>query len=150
MDLTGLSKEERKRHLIANVKSKNSMRKQFYLDAAIISDQDLEDFFDKVYDRIDHISDSPTFHFSEVVNGKIIQKSVQTVTISYQTLDDLKDFLQNDAQIESSLTFFYDIIKKTDESVNFRFANVLDGPRRIREERNKKIDDVLNIINKPR
>ena len=125
------------------------MRKQFYLDADIISDQDLEDFFDKVYDRIDHISDSPTFHFSEVVNGKIIQKSVQTVTISYQTLDDLKDFLQNDAQIESSLTFFYDIIKKTDESVNFRFANVFDEPRRIREERNKKIEDVLNIINKP-
>lgn len=126
------------------------MRKQFYSDAAIISDQDLEDFFDKVYDRIDHISDSPSFHFNEVVNNKIIQKSVQTVTISYQTLDDLKDFLLNDAQIESCITFFYDIIKKTDESVNFRFANVLDGPRRIREERNKKIDDVLNIINKPR
>ena len=150
MDLTGLSKEERKKHLIANVKSKNSMRTQFYMDISIISDQDLEDFFDKVYHKIDHISDSPTFHFSEVVNNKIIQKSVQTVTISHQTLGDLKDFLLNDSQIDLSLTFFYDIIKKNDESVNFRFANVLDEPRRIREERNKKIDDVLNIINKPR
>jgi len=150
LDLTGLSKEERKRHLITNVKSKNSMRTKFYLDTAIISDQDLEDFFDKVYHKIDHISDSPTFHFNEVVNNKLIQKSVQTVTISYQTLDDLKYFLLNDTQIDLSLTFFYDIIKKNDESVNFRFANVLDESRKIREERNKKIDDVLNIINKPR
>lgn len=149
MDLTGLSKEERKKHLIDNVKSKNSMRKQFYSDVAIISNQDLEDFFDKVYDKIDYISDSPTFNFNEVVNNRLIQKSVQTITITHQTLDDLTDFLLNDSQIESSLTFFYDIIKKTDGSVNFRFTNLLDEPRRIREERNKKIDDVLNIINKP-
>lgn len=143
MDLTRLSKEERKVHLITNVKSKNSMKKQFYSDVVIISDHELEYFFDKVYDRIDHISDSPTFHFSQVVNNKIIQESVQTITINHKSLDDLIDFLLNDTQIESSLTFFYDIIKKTDESVNFRFANVLDESIRIREERNKKIEDIL-------
>ena len=140
MDLTKLSKEERKRHLITNVKSKNSIKKKYYLD---ICDQDLEYFFDKVYDRIDHISDLPKFHFSEVVNNKIIQKSVQTITIKHKSLDDLIDFLLNDTQIELSLTFFYDIIKMTDESVNFRFANVLSESIRIREERNKKIEDIL-------
>jgi hypothetical protein len=45
---------------------------------------------------------------------------------------------------DSSTTYFYDMLKTNDGSINFRFANVLDEQKRIREERNKKIDNILD------
>jgi hypothetical protein len=149
MDLTQLSKDDKVKELINAVKSKNSLRKNFYIGQTGFSDQELEDFFDNVYDKIDYLTDSPTFTFTEVVNNKLVQKNVATLTIQHSTFEDLIDHLLNDKEIEASLTYFYDIIKVNNGSINFRFANVFDEQRRIREERNKKIDEVLEIINKP-
>lgn len=150
MNLTQLSKDDKIKELIKDVKSKNSLRMKFYLDVSILSDQELEDFFEQVHERIDHISDAPTFQFSEVVNNKLIQKSVATQTLKFQDLQTCIGYILRSESIESSITYFYDILKANDGSISFRSANVFDEQRRIREERNKKIDDVLNIINKPR
>ena len=150
MNLTQLSKDDKIKELIKDVKSKNSLRKKFYLDSGTLTDQELEDFFEQVHERIDHISDAPTFQFSEVVNNKLIQKSVQTQTLKFQDLQTCIGYILRSESIESSITYFFDILKANDGSISFRSANVFDEQRRIREERNKKIDDVLNIINKPR
>ena len=150
MNLTQLSKDDKIKELIKDVKSKNSLRKKFYLDSGTLTDQELEDFFEQVHERIDHISDAPTFQFSEVVNKKLIQKSVATQTLKFQDLQTCIGYILRSESIESSITYFFDILKANDGSISFRSANVFDEQRRIREERNKKIDDVLNIINKPR
>ena len=150
MNLTQLSKDDKIKELIKDVKSKNSLRMKFSFDVSILSDQELEDFFEKVHERIDHISDSPTFQFIEVVNNKLIQKSVATQTLKFQDLQTCIGYILRSESIESSITYFYDILKANDGSISFRSANVFDEQRRIREERNKKIDDVLNIINKSR
>jgi hypothetical protein len=149
MNLTQLSKDDKIKELIKDVKSKNSLRMKFSFDVSILSDQELEDFFEQVHERIDHISDAPTFQFSEVVNNKLIQKSVATQTLKFQDLQTCIGYILRSESIESSITYFYDILKANDGSISFRYANVFDEQRRIREERNKKIDDVLNIINKP-
>ena len=149
MNLTQLSKDDKIKELIKDVKSKNSLRMKFSFDVSILSDQELEDFFEQIHERIDHISDAPTFQFSEVVNNKLIQKSVMTNTMEFQDLQTCIGYILRSESIESSITYFYDILKRNDGSINFRFANVFDEQRRIREERNKKIDDLLNIINKP-
>ena len=150
MNLTQLSKDDKIKELIKDVKSKNSLRMNFSFDVSILSNQELEDFFEQVHERIDHISDAPTFQFSEVVNNKLIQKSVATQTLKFQDLQTCIGYILRSESIESSITYFYDILKANDGSISFRSANVFDEQRRIREERNKKIDDVLNIINKPR
>ena len=150
MNLTQLSKDDKIKELIKDVKSKNSLRMKFSFDVSILSDQELEDFFEQIHERIDHISDAPTFQFSEVVNNKLIQKSVQTQTLKFQDLQTCIGYILRSESIESSITYFFDILKANDGSISFRSANVFDEQRRIREERNKKIDDVLNIINKPR
>ena len=150
MNLTQLSKDDKIKELIKDVKSKNSLRMKFSFEVSILSDQELEDFFEQVHERIDHISDAPTFQFSEVVNNKLIQKSVATQTLKFQDLQTCIGYILRSESIESSITYFYDILKANDGSISFRSANVFDEQRRIREERNKKIDDVLNIINKPR
>ena len=150
MNLTQLSKDDKIKELIKDVKSKNSLRMKFSFEVSIISDQELEDFFEQIHERIDHISDAPTFQFSEVVNNKLIQKSVQTQTLKFQDLQTCIGYILRSESIESSITYFYDILKANDGSISFRSANVFDEQRRIREERNKKIDDVLNIINKSR
>jgi hypothetical protein len=149
MNLTQLSKDDKIKELIKDVKSKNSLRMKFSFEVSILSDQELEDFFEQVHERIDHISDAPTFQFSEVVNNKLIQKSVATQTLKFQDLQTCIGYILRSESIESSITYFYDILKANDGSISFRSANVFDEQRRIREERNKKIDDVLNIINKP-
>ena len=150
MNLTQLSKDDKIKELIKDVKSKNSLRMKFSFDVSILSDQELKDFFEQVHERIDHISAAPTFQFSEVVNNKLIQKSVATQTLKFQDLQTCIGYILRSESIESSITYFYDILKANDGSISFRSANVFDEQRRIREERNKKIDDVLNIINKPR
>ena len=150
MNLTQLSKDDKIKELIKDVKSKNSLRKKFSFEVSILSDQELEDFFEQVHERIDHISDAPTFQFSGVVNNKLIQKSVATQTLKFQDLQTCIGYILRSESIESSITYFYDILKTNDGSISFRSANVFDEQRRIREERNKKIDDVLNIINKSR
>ena len=150
MNLTQLSKDDKIKELIKDVKSKNSLRMKFSFEVSILSDQELEDFFEQVHERIDHISDAPTFQFSEVVNNKLIQKSVATQTLKFQDLQTCIGYILRSESIESSITYFFDILKANDGSISFRSANVFDEQRRIREERNKKIDDVLNIINKPR
>ena len=150
MNLTQLSKDDKIKELIKDVKSKNSLRMKFSFEVSILSDQELEDFFEQIHERIDHISDAPTFQFSGVVNNKLIQKSVQTQTLKFQDLQTCIGYILRSESIESSITYFYDILKANDGSISFRSANVFDEQRRIREERNKKIDDVLNIINKSR
>jgi len=149
MDLTQLSKDDKIKELIKDVKSKNSLRMKFSFDVSILSDQELEDFFGQVHERIDYISQSPTFQFSEVVNNKLIQKSVSTQTLKFLDLETCIGYILRSESIESSITYFYDILKANDGSISFRYANVFDEQRRIREERNKKIDEVLEIINKP-
>jgi hypothetical protein len=147
MDLTQLSKDDKIKELVKDTKSKRFLRMNFYKDTDSLSDQELENFFEQVHERIDYISDAPTFQVSEVVNNKLVQKSIATNTMEFQDLETCIGYILRSESIESSITYFYDILKRNDGSINFRFANVFDEQRRIREERNKKIEI---IINKPR
>lgn len=143
MDLTKLSKDDKVKELINSIKSKNSLRNNLYSGPTGFSDQELKDFFDKVYDKIDYLTDSPTFMFTEVVNNNLVQKAVSTMMINHQTFEDLIDYILNDKEIEESITYLYDIIKENNGSIIFRFANVFDEKRRIRNERDKKIEIIL-------
>ena len=150
MDLTGLCKEERKRLLIDSVKSKSSLRFKIYSDIDPLSDKELEDFFEQVHDRIDYISDSPTFYRSEEAGDTIVQKSISTNTTEFLDLKTCIGYILRSESFNTNLTYFYDIIRKKDGTILFRSTNVFDEKRWIREERNKKIDDILNTAIKPR
>jgi hypothetical protein len=139
MDLTQLSKEDKIKELIKSVKSKNSMRAKFFKDTHSFSDKELKSFFNQVFDRIDHITDSPTFNLEEE-NNNLSQKSVQT--LNFLDLETCIGYMLRSDDL--STTYFYDMLKTNDGSINFRFANVLDEKKRIREERNKKIDNILD------
>ena len=84
----------------------------------------------KIYSDIDPLSDKELEEFFEQVHDRI-------------------DYII-ESTTESHIMFFYDIIRKKDGAILFRSANVFDEKRWIREERNKKIDDILNTAIKPR
>lgn len=138
-DISHLNKEERIKSLIYDNISKNqnmgiSSREHLRIDDSILSE-----FFDKTWDKFSHTSDSPSF---EYVTNSGESKFTSTVTLKLNDIKSVIDFLLSD-EYEFKSFIIYNLYRDKD-FVYLRFATVDDIDAVIRENRNKKIDNILN------
>ena len=138
-DISYLDKEERIKSLVFDNISKNlnigiSSRKNLRIDDSILSE-----FFDKTWDKFSHTSDSPSF---EYVTNSGESKFTSTVTLKLNDIKSVIDFLLSD-EYEFQSFIIYNLYRDKD-FVYLRFATVDDIDAVIRENRNKKIDNILN------
>ena len=138
-DISYLDKEERIKSLIVDNINKNqnmmiSSREHLRIDDSILSD-----FFDKTWDKFSHITESPSFEYTTKDNTL---KYISTATIKVNDLISLINVLCNE-EYEFKSFIIYNLYRDS-ESIYFRFATVDDIPSVIRENRNKKIDNILN------
>lgn len=138
-DISHLNKEERIKSLIYDNISKNqnmgiSSREHLRIDDSILSE-----FFDKTWDKFSHTSDSPSF---EYVTNSGESKFTSTVTLKLNDIKSVIDFLLSD-EYEFKSFIIYNLYRDKD-FVYLRFATVDDIPAVLRENRNKKIDNILN------
>ena len=138
-DISHLNKEERIKSLIYDNISKNqnmgiSSREHLRIDDSILSE-----FFDKTWDKFSHTSDSPSF---EYVTNSGESKFTSTVTLKLTDIKSVIDFLLSD-EYEFKSFIIYNLYRDKD-FVYLRFATVDDIPAVLRENRNKKIDNILN------
>lgn len=136
-DISYLDKEERIKSLVFDNISKNlniSSRKNLRIDDSILSE-----FFDKTWDKFSHTSDSPSF---EYVTNSGESKFTSTVTLKLNDIKSVIDFLLSE-EYEFKSFIIYNLYRDKD-FVYLRFVTVDDIPTVIRENRNKKIDNILN------
>ena len=140
-DISYLDKEERIKSLIFDNISKNqnmmiSPREHLRIDDSILSV-----FFDKTWDKFSHITESPSFEYTTKDNEL---KYTSTAIIKVNDIKSLINVLCND-EYEFKSFIIYNLYRYRDsESIYFRFATVDDITSVIRENRNKKIDNILN------
>ena len=138
-DISYLDKEERIKSLFFDNISKNqnmmiSSREHLRIDDSILSE-----FFDKTWDKFTHITESPSFEYT-TNSGELKSKSTATIKVN-----DIKSliYILCDEEYEFKSFIIYNLYRDSD-SIYFRFATVDDIPSVIRENRNKKIDNILN------
>ena len=138
-DISDLEKEERIKTLLYDNISKNqnmmiSSREKLRIDDSILSE-----FFDKTWDKFSHITESPSFEYTTKDNTL---KYISTATIKVNNIKSLISILCSE-EYEFKSFIIYNLYRDND-SIYFRFATVDDIPAVIRENRNKKIDNILN------
>jgi hypothetical protein len=104
-----------------------------------IDDSMISGFFDKTWDKFSHITESPSFEY--IRNDNQLTR-ISTATIKVNDIKSLINVLCND-EYEFKSFIIYNLYRDS-ESIYFRFATVDDIPSVIRENRNKKIDNILN------
>ena len=139
VDISYLDKEERIKSLVFDNISKNlnigiSSRKNLRIDDSILSE-----FFDKTWDKFSHITHSPSFEYT-ANSGEL--KFISTATIKVNHIKSVIDFLLS-KEYEFKSFIIYNLYRDKD-FVYLRFATVDDMPSVLRENRNKKIDNILN------
>ena len=133
-DISYLDKEERIKSLIFNMENIDMMSKDKGIENSI-----LFEFFDKTWDKFSHTSDSPSF---EYVTNSGESKFISTATLKLNDIKSVIDFLLSE-EYEFKSFIIYNLYRDID-FVYLRFATVDDMPAVIRENRNKKIDNILN------
>ena len=138
-DISYLDKEERIKSLIYDNISKNqnmmiSSREHLRIDDSILSV-----FFDKTWDKFSHITESPLFEYTTKDNEL---KYTSTAIIKVNDIKSVVDFLLSE-EYEFKSFVIYNLYRDND-FVYLRFAPVDDISAVIRENRNKKIDNILN------
>jgi hypothetical protein len=138
-DISYLDKEERIKSLIFDNISKNQNMIISSTEHLRIDDSMLSVFFDKTWDKFSHITESPSFEY--IRNDNQLTR-ISTATIKVNDIKSLINVLCND-EYEFKSFIIYNLYRDS-ESIYFRFATVDDIPSVIRENRNKKIDNILN------
>jgi hypothetical protein len=138
-DISSLDKEERIKSLIFDNISKNQNMIISSTEHLRIDDSMLSGFFDKTWDKFSHITESPSFEY--IRNDNQLTR-ISTATIKVNDIKSLINFLCND-EYEFKSFIIYNLYRDS-ESIYFRFTTVDDIPSVIRENRNKKIDNILN------
>jgi hypothetical protein len=138
-DISYLDKEERIKSLIFDNISKNQNMIISSTEHLRIDDSMLSVFFDKTWDKFSHITESPSFEY--IRNDNQLTR-ISTATIKVNDIKSLINVLCND-EYEFKSFIIYNLYRDN-ESIYFRFATVDDIPSVIRENRNKKIDNILN------
>lgn len=138
-DISYLDKQERIKSLIYDNISKNQSIGISSREHLRINDSILSEFFDKTWDKFSHITESPSFEYI-ASSGELKHKS--TATIKVNNIKSLISVLCNE-EYEFKSFIIYNLYTDSD-SIYFRFATVDDIPAVIRENRNKKIDNILN------
>jgi hypothetical protein len=138
-DISYLDKEERIKSLIFDNISKNQNMIISSTEHLRIDDSMISGFFDKTWDKFSHITESPSFEY--IRNDNQLTR-ISTATIKVNDIKSLINVLCND-EYEFKSFIIYNLYRDS-ESIYFRFATVDDIPSVIRENRNKKIDNILN------
>jgi len=142
-DISYLDKEERIKSLIFDNINKNQSMITFKLNPQKkqkgIEKSILSEFFDKTWDKFSHITESPSF---EYVSNSGDSKFTSTATLKLNDIKSVVDFLLSE-EYEFKSFVIYNLYRDND-FVYLRFAIVDDIPAVIRENRNKKIDNILN------
>lgn len=138
-DISYLNKEERIKSLIYDNISKNQNMMISSRDHLRIENSILSEFFDKTWDKFSHTSDSPSF---EYVTNSGESKFTSTATLKLNDIKSVIDFLLSE-EYEFKSFIIYNLYRDKD-FVYLRFATVDDIDAVIRENRNKKIDNILN------
>lgn len=140
-DISYLDKEERIKSLILdNINKNQSMiklnpqKKQKGIENSI-----LFEFFDKTWDKFSHITESPSF---EYVTNSGESKFTSTATLKLNDIKSVINFLLSE-EYEFKSFVIYNLYRDID-FVYLRFATIDDISAVIRENRNKKIDNILN------
>lgn len=138
-DISYLDKNERIKSLIVDNINKNQNMAISPREHLIIDDSILSEFFDKTWDKFTHITESPSFEYIRN-DGKT--KPVSTATIKVNDIKSLIYILCS-KEYEFKSFIIYNLYRDID-FIYLRFATVDDIPAVIRENRNKKIDNILN------
>jgi hypothetical protein len=147
-DIRNLSKDERVEELIKSNTDKLSYYNTSFPFTSVINNDDLRDFFEKVYQRIWYITDSPSFVYhvkeksDDIGNTKLIALNYSTVTMKNDTLDGFVDLINNQSLNDKFIVFY--LINKVDGVYQFRFSTIEDEGLKKIENRDKKINQILD------
>jgi hypothetical protein len=142
-DISNLDKDERIKALIFDNISKNTNLpiSSMSLNNQKIDVKELQKFFDKTWERFHYILDSPSVEYKDI-NG--LNKFLKTATFKMNNLDDLSNHFESGIYDYKSIMIYNLYEDLTDDSIKMRFAVVDDIQATIRENRNKKIDQLLD------
>lgn len=141
-DISYLDKDERIKSLIFDNISKNSNLPR--TSRSLINQievTELQKFFDKTWERFHFITDSPSFEYKD---SQGLMKFTSTSIFKMNNLDDLTNHLLQDIYDLKSIIIYNLYEDLTDDSIKIRFAIIDDTQATIRENRNKKIDQLLD------
>ena len=148
-DISNLDKDERIKALMFDNISKNTnlpisstnLENQHALNNQVIVQIKLQKFFDKTWERFHYILDSPSVEYKDI-NG--LNKFLQTSTFKMNNIDDLSNHLESGIYDYKSIMIYNLYEDLSDYSIKLRFIVVDDAQATIRENRNKKINQLLD------
>jgi len=145
-----LSKNERIKTLKEDVLKKEKLRRNLYPLSVQMTDQEIEKFFEETDGFIHRITESPVFVYTYMKEKKPVQKNAKTNTFSFRSIEEAIEMVKC---LKLKIVYFYDLIKVRDEFGNeniiIRIAEADDEGQMIRERRESRIDEILEI-KKPR
>jgi hypothetical protein len=142
-DISNLDKDERIKALIFDNISKNTNLpiSSRSLNNQKIDVSELQNFFDKTWERFHYILDSPSVEYKDI-NG--VNKFLTTSTFKMNNLDHLSNHFESGIYDYKSIMIYNLYEDLTDDSIKIRFVVVDDIQATIRENRNKKINQLLD------
>ena len=142
-DISNLDKDERIKALIFDNISKNTNLNisSMSLNNQKIDVKELQNFFDKTWERFHFITDSPSFEYKD---SQGLTKFTSTAAFKMDSLDDLANQLSQDIYDYKSIIMYNLYKDSSDDSIKIRFSVIDDTQATIRENRNKKIDQLLD------
>ena len=153
-DLLSLSKEERIEALKQEEQKKERMRNNLYPMNVEISEEEIDRFFEGTDGIIDRIAESPSFFHTYISEGKIVSSTARSNTYEFADIDHAIASIKGNPDFKYKVVYFYDLIKVKDEhgseKIRVRLAMAEDGGLMKRKKRDEKIQEILDIIDKPR
>jgi hypothetical protein len=142
-DISYLDKDERIKALMFDNINKNSNLP--HTSRSLINQKievtQLQKFFDKTWERFHFITDSPSFEYKD---SQGLTKYTSTAIFKMDNLDDLTNHLSEDIYDFKSIIIYNLYEDLSDDSIKIRFSVIDDTQATIRENRNKKIDQLLD------
>lgn len=153
-DLLSLSKQDRIEALKQEERKKERMRKNLYPLNVEISEEEIDRFFEGTDGIIDRIAESPSLVHTYVSEGKILSTTARSNTYEFADIDQAIAGIKGNPDFIYKAVYFYDLIKVKDEhgseKIRVRLATAEDGGLMKRKKRDEKIQEILDIIDKPR
>lgn len=153
-DLLSLSKQDRIEALKQEERKKERMRKNLYPTNVELSEEEIDRFFEGTDGIIDRIAESPSLVHTYVSEGKILSSTARSNTYEFADIDHAISSIKVNPDFIYKVVYFYDLIKVKDEhgaeKIRVRLATAEDGGLMKRKKRDEKIQEILDIIDKPR
>lgn len=153
-DLLSLSKQDRIEALKQEERKKERMRKNLYPMNVEISEEEIDRFFEGTDGIIDRIAESPSLVHTYVSEGKMLSSTTRSNTYEFADIDQAIAGIKGNPEFIYKVVYFYDLIKVKDEhgseKIRVRLATAEDGGMMKRKKRDERIQEILDIIDKPR